>query len=68
MNRHFLTRISRQPQLALKMKGRNNTSAICFVTFLLLSISAFSVRAREVANQNNWSLETSITFPPAAQI
>jgi hypothetical protein len=67
-NRHFLTRISRQLQIALKMKCRNNTPAQCFIAFLILVALAFPARAGETANQTRWSLETSMTFPPAAQI
>ena len=53
--------------LAIRM-GLLRYSAVVFLTLFLLLVFAYPARAEQAPVPNPWSIETSLSFPPAAQI
>lgn len=51
-----------------KRPASGKFSPLGLFAFLLIAIVAFPAFAQVPTDQNRWSLETSLTFPPAAQI
>ncbi len=57
-----------QTKFSLKLTVRPDLSTLCFLVLLMLVTFNLPLRALEPGDQNKWSLETSLTFAPAAQI
>lgn len=62
------TKTTKQPESSSKSAGKPNRYAKYFLALLLFTALTLAVSAQESTLQNRWSLETSLTFAPAAQI
>ena len=63
-----VTEQAKQPKSFFKLKGVPDRHTLNFLGLLILSALTFPVSAQESTLQNRWSLETSLTFAPVAQI